>query len=102
MKLLLKRFGRLNKAVNYISAVVEQIDPELILVTLLDTLNQYAAACIAQLNAFKGNQNVGQLTNANANIDAMISAISQIPFVAISNQKGALSKAANAYLEYFG
>ena len=47
-EIAIKEIGRLNKAVNYISAVVEQIDPELILLTLLDTLNQYAAACIAQ------------------------------------------------------
>ncbi len=93
----IKEIARLNKVVKYIQSVVEQIDPELVPLSLLDNLNQHATNCIPQINTFKGDQNVGHLNTANTYIDSMITAISQTPFVTLGLQKGALSKAANAY-----
>lgn len=95
----IKEIARLNKVLKYIQSVIEQIDPELVQLSLLDTLNQHATNCIPQLNTFKGDQNIGHLNTANTYVDSMITAISQTPFVTLGLQKGALLKAANAYSE---
>lgn len=93
----IKEIARLSKVVNYTQGVLEQIDPELVPLSLLDSLNQHAANCIAQLNAFKSSQSIGYLHTANTYADSLITIISQTPFVALGLQKGALLKAANAY-----
>ncbi len=95
----IKEIARLKKVIYYIEGVVEQIDPELVPYSLLETLNIYTAQCISQLNVFKGNQNILHLNNANTSADSLIASISQTPFMLLGNQKGALSKAVNAYSE---
>jgi septal ring factor EnvC (AmiA/AmiB activator) len=93
----IKEIARLRKVAAYVDAVMEQIDPELIPLSHLDAFNQHASNCLQQLNSFKGNQNIGQLHNANTNIDALIALFMQTPFTLLAQQKGALGKAASAY-----
>lgn len=94
-----KEIARLRKVTKYIDSVLEQIDPELIPISLFDTLNQHITNCFQQLNAFKGNQNIGHLHNANTHVDSVITILSQTPFILLGQQKGSLSKAASAYAE---
>ena len=95
----IKEIARLKKVLVYIDSILEQVDPELMPTPSLNALNQHATACLNELNAFKGNQNIGHLTNANNNIDQVIIQISQTPFILMGQQKGALSKAAAIYAE---
>lgn len=89
--------ARLKKVFNYINNTLEQIDPELLPATFLNSLNQQATNCLSQVTSFKGNQNIGHLNNANTAIDSMLTSISQTPFILSGQQKGALSKSATAY-----
>ncbi|GAB5604859.1 hypothetical protein [Sideroxyarcus sp. TK5] len=94
-----KEIARLRKVVKYIDSVMEQIDPELMPISLFDTLNQHATNSISQLNTFKSNQAIGHLHNVNSYIDSIITIFSQTPFMLAGQQKGNLSKAASAYSE---
>lgn len=94
-----KEIARINKVVKYVDAVMDQIDPELMPMSLFDTLNQHATNCISQLNTFKSNQSIGHLHNVNTYVDSIITLISQTPFMLSGQQKGNLSKAASAYAE---
>lgn len=91
--------ARLRKVVKYVDSVMEQIDPELMPISLFDTLNQHATNCVTQLNTFKGNQGIGHLHNVNTYIDSVITIFSQTPFILLGQQKGSLAKAASAYAE---
>lgn len=95
----IKEIARLKKVMVYVDSILDQVDPELMPTPSLNALNQHATTCMNELNAFKGNQNIGHLTNANNNIDQVIMQISQTPFILMGQQKGALSKAAAIYAE---
>lgn len=94
-----KEIARTHKVVKYVDAVMDQIDPELMPISLFDTLKQHATNIITQLNAFKSNQGIGHLHNVNTYADSIISIFSQTPFILSGQQKGSLSKAASAYAE---
>lgn len=93
----IKEIARLQKVAAYIDSVMDQIDPELMPLSHLESMNQSASACLQQINTFKGNQNIGHLNNANANIDTVISVLCQTPFATVGNQKNGIAKAAAAY-----
>lgn len=94
-----KEIARIHKVVKYIDSVMDQIDPELMPISLFDTLNQHATNSISQLNTFKSNQAIGHLHNVNTYVDSIITIFSQTPFMLAGQQKGSLSKAATAYSE---
>lgn len=93
----IKEIARLRKVVAYVDSIMEQVDPELVPLTHLDSINQHSSNCVQQVNAFKGNQNIGHLHNANTQIDSVIVLLSQTPFAILGQQKGGLAKAAAAY-----
>jgi len=93
----LKEIARLRKVTAYIDSVMEQIDPELMPLSHLESMNQAASNCLQQVNTFNGNQNIGHLQNANANIDTVISVLCQTPFATVGGQKNGLARAAAAY-----
>lgn len=94
-----KEIARIRKVVKYVDAVMDQIDPELMPISLFDTLNQHATNCISQLNTFKSNQAIGHLHNVNTYVDSIITIFCQTPFILNGQQKGSLSKAASVYAE---
>lgn len=94
-----KEIARIRKVVKYIDSVMDQTDPELMPISLFDTLNQHAANSLSQLNTFKSNQAIGHLHNVNTYVDSIITIFSQTPFMLAGQQKGSLSKAASAYSE---
>jgi hypothetical protein len=93
----IKEIARLRKVVAYVDSIIEQVDPELIPLSHLDSFNQLSSNCLQQVNEFKGNQNIGHLHNANTNIDSAIVLFNQTPFAILGQQKGGLAKAAAAY-----
>lgn len=94
-----KEIARIRKVVKYIDFSMEQIDPELMPISLFDTLNQHATNSISELNTFKSNQGIGHLYNVNSYVDSIITIFSQTPFILSGQQKGSLSKAASTYAE---
>lgn len=94
-----KEIARIRKVVKYIDSIMDQIDPELMPISLFDTLNQHAANSITQLNTFKSSQAIGHLHNVNTYVDSIITIFSQTPFMLNGQQKGSLSRAATAYAE---
>lgn len=95
----IKEIARIRKVVKYIDSSMEQIDPELMPISLFDTLNQHATNSISELNTFTSNQGIGHLYNVNSYADSIITIFSQTPFILSGQQKGGLSKAASAYAE---
>lgn len=95
----IKEVARARKVVKYIDSVMEQVDPELMPLAILDTLNQHATNAVSDTNNFKNNQNVGHMQNVNSYLDSILMLFSQTPFILTGQQKGALSKAATAYSE---
>lgn len=94
-----KEIARLNKVVAYLDSTLAQSDPELVPLAHLATLNQHLSSCVQELTAFKGNQSIGHLHNANAQSDAVIVLLSQTPFAGIGPGAEGLSKAAAAYAD---
>lgn len=95
----LKELARIRKVVKFVDSILAQVDPELIPIGILDSFNQNTTSCQSQLNSFIGNKSVGHLVTANSNLDAIITLLSQTPFILNGQQKGALSKAALSYAE---
>lgn len=94
-----KEVARARKVMKYIDSVMEQVDPELMPLALLETLNQHATNGISEANNFKANQNIGHMQNVNSYLDSALVLFSQTPFILSAQQKGAVSKAASAYSE---
>ncbi len=91
--------ARLNKVAAYIDSVLENTDPELFSIHLLNAFNSHATNLFNELNAFNGNQNIAHLTNANNHMDQLLMFIGQTPFSLQGQQKGAITRAATAYAE---
>jgi len=89
--------ARLNKVLTYADGIINKIDPELFPFNLLNSLHQQTTACISELNAFKGNKNIGHITNANANADVIITTLHQTPAALYSISPKNVSKAVTAY-----
>lgn len=95
----LKELARIKKVVKFVESILAQVDPELMPIGLLDSFNQNTTNCLSQLNSFITNKSGGHLVNANSYLDAIITLLSQTPFILSGQQKGALSKAALSYSE---
>ena len=95
----LKELARIRKVVKFVDSILAQVDPELMPIGLLDSLNQQTSNCASQLNTFISNKSSGHLVNANTHLDSIITLLSQTPFILSGQQKGALSKAALSYAE---
>lgn len=91
--------ARLNKVAAYIDSVVENTDPELFSIHLLNAFHSHGNNLFNELNAFNGNQNVAHLTNANHHMDQLLMFAGQTPFSLQGQQKGAVTRAATAYAE---
>lgn len=91
--------ARLKKAVEFIDGVLEQIDPELINLAILDNYNQTTSTCLSEITAYIGNKNIGHLANANSQIDSFLTLLNRIPNITFANQKSSIKKAATAYSE---
>ena len=67
--------ARLKKVVAFLDNALENLDPELFPVALLDSYNKQAAECRNQINAFNSNRNIAHITNANKNVDNLLTYI---------------------------
>ena len=83
-----KELSRLKKVITYIDGLIDDIDPELVPLSLWDSFNDQATQCSDNIKAFNSNRNIGHVQNANAHADNLLSYVR--PYMAT---KGALGKA---------
>lgn len=67
--------ARLKKVSSYLDEMINNIDPELVPMTIWDSFQQQAAAGSQQIIAYNSNRNIGHIQNANANADNLLTYI---------------------------
>jgi hypothetical protein len=91
-----EELGRLRKALSYIDGLLGSIDPELIPLSVLDSSNEQASNCNAEIAAFNSYADIAHVRNANGNVDTLLSLIR--PYMVASGRTAkALRQAAQAY-----
>lgn len=71
--------ARLKKVLTYLNGIFEKIDPELTPIAHLKNLQNTSQSCFSELNAFKGNGNVGHIQNSNTQADQLLILFQQLP-----------------------
>ena len=94
--------ARLRKVVTYLNGVFENIDPEITPFNHLASLQNSAQNCINEINAFKGNKNVGHLTNANTHVDTLLLQFQQIPASLYAISAENIKESVSAYSKTIG
>ncbi len=95
----LEDVARLRKVISHLNGVFESIDPEITPFTHLTTIQKSAQGCINELNAFKGNLNVGHLQNANNNSDQLLVLFSQLPAASYAVSPQNIKESVSAYTD---
>ncbi|MEP2300335.1 MAG: hypothetical protein ABJJ39_08965, partial [Kangiellaceae bacterium] len=93
----LEDVARLRKVVSHLNGIFESIDPEITPFTHLTTIQKSAQGCINELNAFKGNLNVGHIQNANNNSDQLLLLFTQLPAASYAVSPQNIKKSVSAY-----
>lgn len=84
---------RLKQIGSQVESVFSTTDPFLTPVGPLNTINQQLAQAIAQCSQFQDNGNVGHLTNANNNADAVLLQLNSLPSIRTTEDLGSLNEA---------
>lgn len=71
--------SRVDRIINFGKNYLDQIDPELTPLLVLDEANQFANSAMSELNNFTSNQNATHLQNANLFLDSFLKSIGGIP-----------------------
>lgn len=95
----LEDVARLRKVISHLNGIFKSIDPDLTPFTHLTTIQQSAQGCINELNAFKGNLNVGYLQNANSNLDQLLVLFSQLPAASYAISPQNIKESVSAYTD---
>jgi len=74
--------ARLNKVITFVSGLLESCDPELIPESTWDNFYSQSNACLKQINSYQSNRNIGHITNANNNLDNLLTYIRPYQVVA--------------------
>ena len=93
-----EELARLKKVISYMDSVIDATDPELIPLARWDELNPQVAACSNEVIAYSGGGGLGNLQQANAYADGLISVVKPL-VVASGRSARALSDAARDYSE---
>lgn len=94
--------ARLKKVIVYLNGIYENIDPEVTPFNHLTSLQKSTQACINEINTFKGNKNVGHLTNANTHADTLLIQFQQIPASLYAISEENIAKSVSAYSKTIG
>src|SRR5690554_1046969 len=93
----LEDVARLRKVISHLNGIFESIDPEVTPFTHLTTIQKSAQGCINELNAFKGDLNVGHIQNANNNSDQLLLLFSQLPAASYAVSPQNIKESVSAY-----
>ncbi|MFA0573330.1 hypothetical protein AB4580_12295 [Vibrio splendidus] len=81
--------ARFNKVTVFIDELLQACDPELVPSSTWDNFNSQANACLQQVNSYQSNRNIGHITNANSNLDNLLTYIRPYQVVAGKAAKSA-------------
>jgi hypothetical protein len=79
---------RLKKVISYVDSMLESIDPELVPATIWESFSSQADPCWRYIAGFNSNRDIGQIQNANAHADNLLSYIR--PYMIIEGKAGAV------------
>lgn len=74
--------ARFKKVVLFINELLQSCDPELIPISTWDSFHGQSTSCIQHVNNYQSNRNVGYITNANNNLDNLLTYIRPYQVVA--------------------
>lgn len=94
--------ARLRKVISYLNGIYESIDPEVTPYNHLTTLQNNSQNCINEINAYKGNKNLGHLTNANNHADSLLIQFQQTPASVNAASTENIKDSVSAYSETIG
>lgn len=94
--------ARIRKVVTHLNGIFKNIDPEVTPFNHLTNIQNSTQTCINELNAFKGNKNVGHLTNANSHADTLLVQFQQLPASVYSVSEENIKSTVSAYSESIG
>lgn len=77
-----EEIARLNKVIIFVNGLLESCDPELIPVSTWDNFHSQSNACLQQINNYQSNRNIDHITNANNNLDNLLTYIRPYQVVA--------------------
>jgi hypothetical protein len=77
-----EEIARLNKVIIFVNGLLEACDPELIPASTWDTFHSQSNACLQQINNYQSNRNIIHITNANNNLDNLLTYIRPYQVVA--------------------
>lgn len=81
--------ARFSKVSFFINELLQSCDPELIPSTTWDNFHKQSNACLQQVNNYQNNRNIAHITNANANLDNLLTYIRPYQVVAGKAAKSA-------------
>jgi hypothetical protein len=94
---IFESIARMKKVYAYVGDILDKADPELTPQSSLSGMQGAVTKCIAELNAFIGNNNEGHLNNANSHIDTILVASQQMPSSIHSLSKSSIEKSVKHY-----
>lgn len=77
----LEEVQRLEDAINYISAILKNVDSHLVSPNTINSINQHLQKVLPELRNFSNNENIGHLTNANNHLDTALHTVKLIPYI---------------------
>lgn len=91
-----EEIARFKKVVTFLNEMIDSCDPELVPESTWKNFHSQANACLQQIEPYQSNRNIAHITNANANLDNLLSYIRPYQVVAGKAAKSA-STAFNSY-----
>ncbi|MEY2703764.1 MAG: hypothetical protein RLY43_2403, partial [Bacteroidota bacterium] len=89
--------SRISKVVSYIRSVFDLSDPELVQLTLLDSVSQNLSLARDRISSFNQDKNVGHLVEVNRYLDQVMQFVSQIPYIKNDREKKAVIESSKSF-----
>ena len=91
-----EEIARFKKVVTFLGEMISSCDPELVPESTWQNFHSQAAACLKQIESYQSNRNIGHISNANANLDNLLTYIR--PYQVVSSKAArSASSAFNSY-----
>ncbi|MEJ0061663.1 MAG: hypothetical protein WDO70_00285 [Alphaproteobacteria bacterium] len=91
-----QELARLKKVITYVGQLIGAADPELIPLSIWSSFQDQATQCADQINQYNSNKNITHLSNANSNLDNLLTYVR--PYVV--SAEGAAQAAMSAFIVY--
>lgn len=95
-----EELARFKKVLSFLGSIIDNLDLELIPLSIFNTCHQYSENCIQQISNYKQSKSSGHLIKANDNADVLISQLRPYLLIPDLDMK-AYAVAQKAYIEQF-